>query len=67
MTLQPHQQRVVDEYDELCAKLDKLTKFIKGEVFKTVEPEEQTRLERQQAAMASYALILLHRIEAFQP
>ena len=37
MQLQPHQQRVIAERDELADKLAKLTKFINSERFTEIE------------------------------
>lgn len=63
--LQPHQQRVVDERTELVEKLGKLDKFIDGDVFDTLPPEDQKLLEVQQSLMTHYAKILDQRIARF--
>ena len=64
--MQAFQQRVVDERNELTSKLDKLTEFLKSEIFKALPTDEQTRLQKQHAVMNEYANILAERIVHFQ-
>jgi hypothetical protein len=61
----PHQQRVVAEREELIHKLDKLTEFLKGDLFRTLPTDEQERLTRQHGIMAQYANVLAERIVHF--
>lgn len=62
----PHQQRVIDEREELVVRLRKLGSFIKeSPVFKTLPAEERERLVRQESCMSEYSLILGERIRAF--
>ena len=64
--MQPHQERVVTEKNELDEKLDKLKAFIEeNPIFKTLPHDEQLRLNRQFDAMAEYSHILGQRIDAF--
>ena len=63
--LKPHQQRVVDEADELRTRLEKLSAFIGGEVYLTLDEGERSRLSRQAAVMCDYLDILTERIAAF--
>ena len=63
--MKPHQERVVTEKNELDDKRQKLTAFIGGEVYRTLDAVEQSRLNRQLEAMTLYANILGERIEAF--
>jgi hypothetical protein len=63
--LLPHQERVVTEERELSEKLDALTGFIGGEIFRGLHKVEQERLVRQQQAMACYREVLLERLEGF--
>ena len=66
MALQPHQQRVVAERDELKDRLVKLDDFIeKSPVFQNVDPCEQGRLRLQRSSMSSYLMVLEERIEHF--
>lgn len=65
MTLQPHQQRVIDEQKELQARLEKLDVFIDGEVFKTLDTIDQRLLNNQREHMANYNETLFERIERF--
>lgn len=61
-----HQQRVVQEKKELDAKLEKLAAFNSGEVFKTLDGDEQDRLVHQAYVMTQYSEILRRRIQAFK-
>ena len=63
--MQPHQQRVVDERDQLAEKLTRLNSFIGGDVVKGLPAEERIRLARQAVAMKEYLDILNDRINAF--
>jgi hypothetical protein len=63
--LQPHQQRVVQERDDLQERTTKLDAFIQSPLFKTVDPAEQTRLGRQSALMHDLLLLLNERIAVF--
>jgi hypothetical protein len=68
MTLQPHQQRVVDEKTELDKKASALSNFIgTSPVFDTLDPAEQERLREQCEVMWQYSEILGKRIAAFSP
>ena len=66
MTLQPHQQRVIDEKTELDKKATALSEFIgSNPIFCTINPEEQERLKEQNEVMWQYSEILGARIAAF--
>lgn len=64
--MEPHQLRVMDERRELDEKRAKLQEFLKGELFKTLDPAEQFRLQTQCSVMCLYSNILTARIEAFK-
>lgn len=63
--MQPHQERVVAERADLDEKRAKLSAFIDGQVFETLDAAEQDRLRRQQDAMSVYSDVLRERIAAF--
>jgi hypothetical protein len=65
MNLQPHQQRVVNEKQELDKNLDKLTAFINSNNFTTVDQDERRRLVKQESIMREYSDVSAERIEAF--
>ena len=65
MTLLPHQQRVVDEKNELAERLEKLNAFLVTEKCIALPFEERCLLARQALVMAQYLDILLDRIEMF--
>lgn len=66
MELQPHQQRVVQEKQELDEKLTKLSAFLSSDAIVKVDEEERDRLRQQAHTMAHYSEILGARIEAFK-
>lgn len=61
----PHQQRVVDEMNELDEKLGKLASFLATPIFIGLQADEQKRLIRQHGVMLEYSAILSERIAAF--
>ena len=63
--LQPHQQRVVDEKQELDAKREKLGKFKNTNLFIELSWQEQERLNTQAHIMTMYSAVLGERIAAF--
>ncbi len=66
MELQPHQQRVVTEKEELDTKATALSNFIgTSPIFDTLAPAEQERLKEQNDVMWRYSEILGARIAAF--
>lgn len=65
-SLQPHQQRVVDEQIELDDKRAKLKKFIgESPAFSALPDDERGRLIAQYRTMTEYSVILGERIAAF--
>ena len=64
-TLQPHQQRVVDEKAELDERLGKLYAFLKTGIFKSLPDDDQILLDRQAMAMSILSGILKARIARF--
>jgi hypothetical protein len=69
--MEPYQQRVVDERNELEKKTVALHKFIAdvpaSPIFAQLPGEEKSRLRRQYSAMAEYLEVLGERIAAFTP
>lgn len=63
--LQPHQSRVVSEYNELRDKTEKLSAFFSNPLFKGIDPEEAKRLKSQENVMTAYLSILKQRINNF--
>lgn len=60
--MEPHQQRVVAEKNDLDSKREKLTAFIGGDIYRKLGDVEQSRLNRQLEAMTLYSNILGERI-----
>ena len=64
--LEPHQQRVVDEKNELQKKHDALSDFIlENPIFTKLPEEEQRDLEKQFSIMGQYIDVLNRRISRF--
>lgn len=63
--LQPHQQRVVTERDELRTKYQALMSFGETPTFASLPEQEQTLLVEQSEAMGTYLEILNSRIAGF--
>lgn len=63
--MQPYQQRVADEKDELDEKLHALENFIDSPKFLELDRGERQRLTRQATLMAQYSDVLGERIDAF--
>lgn len=65
ITLAPHQQRVVDEKNELSERLSKLLSFFQTPIFAGLDAAERTRLRNQARFMDGYLAVLEERIAAF--
>ena len=64
-TVPPHQQRVLDEKQELDERLEKLLAFHSTPIFHGLPESEQSRLLSQGVAMRTYSKILGERIANF--
>ena len=62
MTLQPWQERVVEEKEQLAERLEKLSAFLVSQACLSLPFEERCLLARQAQTMAQYLDILLDRI-----
>lgn len=65
--LLPHQQRVVEEKEELDTKIEKLLNFITSDnpVYNTLAPEEKADMYMQSQQMMHYSDTLNRRIQRF--
>lgn len=63
--LAPHQQRVVEERDELLDRLRKLQHFMSTQTWVGLPTEEAHRLVLQKHFMEGYVAVLGQRIMAF--
>lgn len=62
-----YQQRVVDELEELTARLNKLRAFFAGDAFKLIPGrEDRELLEQQMCAMMLYQRIMEQRVARFK-
>jgi len=64
--MQPHQQRVVDEHNELRAKASKLDTFLDTPMFQELDPAERAMLSLQLPIMEAYLGVLELRIANFK-
>lgn len=64
--LQAHEQRVVEESNELSEKIEALESFICSSVWETLSREEKALLRVQLNAMETYSTVLVHRIAMFK-
>lgn len=60
--MQPYQQRVFDERQQLRERLDKLENFLAGDGFKSLDHEVGVLLWAQRGAMAQYLAVLDRRV-----
>lgn len=65
MLLLPHQQRVIEERDELLERLRKLTTFLATPAFDALAKDERHLLVEQRVAMSVYLSILQRRVSGF--
>lgn len=63
--MQPHQERVVAESNELRDRLTKLTSFIGGDLFYSLDVADQELLKSQRVLMDAYLDVLGRRISRF--
>ena len=63
MELQPHQQRVVEEKEQLDDKIQKLEAFLNSDKIELVDGHERTLLGSQLHAMKTYSAFLNARIQ----
>jgi hypothetical protein len=60
-----YQKRVLDENDELCARIGKLGKFLESDTFTGLSTQEQIDLHLQHSVMIQLQSILNRRISRF--
>jgi len=63
--MEAHQVRVVDEKAALDEKISRLTAFMGGTIFASLDDAERSRLSIQLQHMEGYSAILGQRIAAF--
>lgn len=63
--MEPHQQRVVDEKNELSERLAKLLAFFQTPIFEGLSEAERSRMRNQARFMDGYCSVLEERIAAF--
>jgi len=64
--MKPHQQRVVEEKEELDEKRQRLGEFKNTDLFAALPWQEQERLNTQAHIMTMYSAVLGARIAAFE-
>jgi hypothetical protein len=61
-TLQPHQQRMLDERQELAERVEKLDAFHRSPAFKELSIDERCDMREQYIYMLNYLFVLNRRI-----
>lgn len=64
--MQPHEERVVNEKQELDVKIEKLVSFIKTPKFNELDNQNKLLLQFQVEPMQDYSRILGERIALFK-
>ena len=64
-SLQPHEQRVIEEKEQLKVRLDKLIELLQNGQPKFIDDKNWILLQEQCDAMNWYYTILINRIELF--
>ena len=64
--MEPYQERVLREYEELFELHKKLASFMESDAFNKVDPEERELLYDQGVAMIMYLRVLRHRIDLWR-
>lgn len=62
---EPHQQRVINEKDDLDKKIVALKRFVNSNSINLASEGEQELLKKQLVAMVTYSDILMARISAW--
>ncbi len=65
MNFAPHEQRVIDEHQDLTKKLNNLRTFFDTPIFRGLAEAEQMRLRAQSDFMYGYQNMLSERICSF--
>lgn len=65
--LPPHVARMVTEHVDLTDKIKGLELFLEGNVFPSLNEEDQWLLKTQHSAMLTYASLLKRRIDLATP
>lgn len=64
--MEDFQKRVIEEKEELDAKLERLSLFIKADpIFLVLSMQEQCLMKQQETLMSAYSVILAARIGCF--
>lgn len=63
--MEPYQQRVIDEHNELSDRIGLLEKFLITDACEKLSAEEKGLLHRQRHVMQQYRGVLVERIEMF--
>ena len=59
----PHELRLFDEMNELCARMEKLVRFLDGETAASLRQRDRDLLVLQLAHMRAYREVLVERVE----
>lgn len=63
--MEPHEERMLDELNQLNERIDKLSKFINSKDWTCLSYEERELLVQQRNSMVAYAGALVLRISLY--
>ena len=66
LNLQPHEERVLDEYEELSERKHKLSSFLESDKAHDINKDDLKLLVKQELAMEVYLQVLEDRIVKFE-
>ena len=66
LNLQPHEERVLDEYEELSERKHKLSSFLESDKAHDINKDDLKLLVKQELAMEVYLQVLEDRIMKFE-
>lgn len=64
--MKPHEQRLLEEYEQLTDRITKLNDFLTTDLFNSLGSDEKNDLTDQLACMRKYHRILVRRIKRLE-
>ena len=61
--MEAYVERLLNEHKDLSEKIQKLSTFVKGDIFRTLDTAEQSDMLTQYHAMCIYNMMLTRRLD----